>query len=162
MGKHIWILLGMVGFVLFSGCRDTVRRELSEPRMAEAVVDDVAYKPSSADSKVEVSVIDIGNYAGIGVSGNLGVKIADNLVVTNDYQPESVLVVFAWKHGRMETDRKDIYERFKDHKGEKVDLTYTVIYRSYYGKDENDDRVLNAKVVDGYVFVDATLKENEE
>ena len=140
--------------ILLVGCKD-VRREFSETLHEEAVIENVVYTPSKHESRVEPSIGGSGAI-GFGPSG-IVIRMGKSIQITNVTVPEKFALGFRCQHGQFIISRKEVYEKFKDHKGNMVDVTYHEVYKTTYDTKDGEKQVVARELTD-YNFLNATLK----
>lgn len=128
--------------ILLVGCQE-VKQEFSETLHEDAVIENVVYTPSKHESQIKLS-------AGGGIMMG-GIRIARVTV------PEKFAVVFRCQHGQFIITRKEVYEKFKDHNGEMVDVAYRKVYMTTYDRKDGEKQIVANELVD-YDFLDATFK----
>ncbi|HCC13839.1 MAG TPA: hypothetical protein DEP63_03780 [Candidatus Magasanikbacteria bacterium] len=94
---------------------------------------------------------------GIDGSGNAGAQMGGGLQISIVKVPDKYATIFSCEHGEFVISRKEIYDRFKEHTGARVDVTYQNIYRTRFENEEVKERAL----VD-YDFLDAFLLPPEQ
>jgi len=142
---------------LVVACTD-VRQEFSGTLHEDAVIADAIYTPSHHDTELGLTAIKTGP-AGLDFGGNFGLRIGGGLQISSVTVPEKFAVVFKCAHGEFVISRKEIYEKFKNHKGAAVDVSYREEYRSTYEQvEKNLDKQVVERVLVDYDFIDATLK----
>jgi len=111
---------------------------------------------SHLDNTLTTSSIPMGGF-GIDGSGNAGAQMGGGLQISIVKVPDKYATIFSCEHGEFVISRKEIYDRFKEHTGARVDVTYQNIYRTRFENEEVKERAL----VD-YDFLDAFLLPPEQ
>ena len=141
--------------LLLAGCQE-VEQEYSETLHEDAAIVEAVYTPSRHDSQVGLTAIKTGPM-GIDYGGNFGLRLGGGLQISRVTVPEKFAVVFKCQHGQFIISQKEVYEKFKDHKGKTVDVAYREVYRTTYDTKDGEKQVVDRALVD-YDFLDATLK----
>ena len=149
----VTVVCGLTFFL--AGCQE-VKQEFSDTLHEDAAIVEAIYTPSRHDSKVGLTAIKTGPM-GIDYGGDFGIRIGGGLQISNVTVPEKFAVVFRCQHGQFIIGRKEVYEKFKDHKGKRVDVAYREVYRTTYDTKDGKKQVVARELVD-YDFLDATLK----
>ena len=142
--------------MLFSiGCRE-VKQEFSNILHEDATISDAVYTPSRHDSELGLTAFKTGPI-GVDFGGNLGFRIGSGLQISSVEVPEKFAIVFKCQHGQFIIGRKEVYEKLKDHKDKRVDVSYREIYRTVYDTEGGEKKIIERALTD-YDFINATLK----
>lgn len=153
--RNIIVTLVCLVTLFLVGCQE-VKQEFSGNLIEDAVIVEAVYTPSSHDRKLGLTAFKLGPL-GVDFSGNSGLRIGGGLQVSGVTVPEKFAVVFKCQHGKFIITQKEVYEKFKDHEGEKVEVLYREIYRTTYEKKDGKLEVIS-RVLEDYDFLSAEIK----
>src|SRR3989344_176073 len=145
------------GLTFFLAACQEVKQEFSDTLHEDAAIVEAVYTPSRHDSQVGLTAIKTGPM-GIDYGGNFGIRVGGGLQISSVTVPKKFAVVFKCQHGQFIISRKEVYEKFKDHKDKTVDVAYREVYRTTYDTKDGQKQVVARELVD-YDFLDATFKQ---
>jgi hypothetical protein len=147
--------------VTLVGCGDDIRTENSEVMKETAIVLELICTPATRKEVIEPSFVGSG-MIGFGPSG-VGLRVGSGVQISSVGNPAEYAVVFRCQHGEFIVQRKDTYDKFKDCRGDTVEVSYQEVYRVTYGqKDHKSPPIAVERVLVKYHFIDAKLKKSNE
>jgi|SRR3989344_2101484 len=166
LARKIMPFAAATSLVALVGC-DEIKYSQSPVLHEDAYVADTVYTPSRHDLGLGLTVLPVGDSFGVDFSGNMGLRLGNNVQISSSRVPEKWAVVFKCKHGGFisqgsDERHKNLYQKFASNSlPQSVNITYREIYRDLF-RDINKDGTneLASRTLTKYDFLDAQPKTN--